>query len=110
MLKHPTDLIRALIFYLIALALALGAALTPGITTAAYMFTPMVAVLLTMLAVTCEGYSNAGWASLGLHRRGLLGWPVALLAPLLVMVFAYGVLWGTNFAPFSCPHRSSAFP
>ncbi len=36
----------------------------PGGSTFAYMFTPLVAVLLMLLVVTRDGYTNAGGAAL----------------------------------------------
>ncbi len=98
MFTHLSDTAKAFIFYGIALALGLGAALLPGVSTSLYMFTPLVAMLLTMLVVTRDGYTRAGWARLGLHRPGLRAWPVAVLVPLLVMAVAYAIIWGGGLA------------
>ncbi len=96
---------KALVFYAIALVLALAVALIPGATTFVYAFTPLVAVAITMFIVTREGYTKEGLKSLGLHRPGMRAWPAAVLVPLLVMGVSYGVVWTTGLAPFSVPER-----
>ncbi len=96
---------KALVFYAIALVLALAVALVPGATTFVYAFTPLAAVAVMMFVVTREGYTKEGLKSLGLHRPGLGAWPAAVLVPLLVMGAAYGVVWATGIAPFSVPER-----
>ncbi|HEX7004307.1 MAG TPA: type II CAAX endopeptidase family protein [Trueperaceae bacterium] len=103
MFPHLSDPAKAVAFYVISLLLGLSVALTPGASTFVYMFTPLVAVLIMMLVVTREGYSRAGWASLGLHRLGLGGWRLALLAPLLVVGLAFVVLWVSGAAGFAVP-------
>ena len=99
MFKQLDDLPRALVFYGLAFGLALVVAITGG-STALYMLTPLVAVVLMMLVVTRDGYSRAGWARLGLHRPGVRAWPAAVLVPLAVMTFAYGTLWATGALEF----------
>lgn len=47
------------------------------------MLTPTVAMLLTLLVITRDGYTGAGWRSLGVHRFGWRAWRLAFLAPLL---------------------------
>ena len=103
MFTHLSDTTKAVVFYALALALALGAALIPGATTGPYAFTPLLAVLLMLLVVTRDGYTRAGWAALGLHRLGLRAWPAALLIPLVVMSVAYGVLWISGLATVVMP-------
>src|SRR5438067_6550442 len=80
------DITKGLVFYGIAFALGLVLLALPGLATSPvvllyYMFTPLIASLLMLLLVTRDGYSRAGWASLGLHRPGLRGWGLALLIP-----------------------------
>lgn len=100
---------RAAAFYALTLALGLPIAFLLrafprlGILEVVYAFTPLAAVLIVMLVVTRDGYSTAGWSVLGLHRAGLSGWPFALLGPLLVIGFAYGVVWSTGLAELARP-------
>jgi uncharacterized protein len=105
-LTHLSDLGKGLAFYGIVFALVVGLAFVPvdGQTMLlAAMLLPTVAVLLMLLVVTRDGFSRAGWASLGLHRAGLRVWPVAVLGPLLVLGAAYGVVWSTGVAAFAPP-------
>jgi membrane protease YdiL (CAAX protease family) len=67
------------------------------------MYTPTLAVLIMMLVVTRDGYSKAGWATLGLHRLGLRWWLLALIGPLSVMSAVYGIVWNTGVAQFVLP-------
>ena len=112
MLKKLPDITKASLFYGIALLLALAVALMPGATTMpgatiiVYMFTPLVAVVIMLFVITRDGYTKAGLKSLGLHRMGVRAWPAALLVPLLVMGFAYGVVWSTGVASFAVPEKT----
>jgi len=105
MFTHLTNTTKSLVFYAIALTLALAVALIPGdigqLRGLLYMLTPAVAVLIMLLVVTRDGYTRAGWATLGLHRLGLRGWGYALLVPLLAFSGAYGVAWSAGIAPFA---------
>jgi len=105
MYKTLSDPVKAIVFYAIAFGLEFVAAvaLAPLLGELAVlvgMFTPTIATLVMLLLVTREGYTRAGWASLGLHRAGLRVWWFALLAPLVVLAGAYGVVWGTGLASF----------
>jgi membrane protease YdiL (CAAX protease family) len=80
------------VFYVLALLLAAVCAFVPGLV-AVYMFSPALAVLIMMLVITREGYTRAGWRSLGLTRLGLRSWPAALLIPILVLGVGYTLLW-----------------
>lgn len=62
------------------------------------MFMPLLGVLLMLLVVTRDGYSAKGWAGLGLHRLGLSGWGLALLAPLFILLLSYGIVWSLGIA------------
>src|SRR4051812_31320664 len=114
MFRNLTDRTKAAIFY--ALAFGLGCALLPltpllgGLITIVYMFAPLLAVLLMLLVVTRDGAANAGWAALGLRSGSLHGWGLAVLAPFLVLVFGYGVVWLTGIGRFSVPHGVSLSP
>src|SRR6266496_1990634 len=105
MFTHLTNTTKSLVFYAIALTLALAVALIPGdigeLRALPYMLTPLVAVLIMLLVVTRDGYTRAGWAKLGLHRLGLRGWGYALLVPLFALGGAYGVAWSAGIAPFA---------
>lgn len=109
MFEKLTDGTKAFLFYGIALALALAAALMPGASTSISMLTPLVAVLIMLFVVTRDGYTREGLKSLGLHRLGLRAWPVAILGPLLVMGLAYGVLWSLGVADFRVPDKPLGF-
>jgi uncharacterized protein len=105
MYKTLSDPVKAIVFYAIAFGLEFVAAvaLAPVIGELAVlvgMFTPTIATLVMLLLVTRDGYTRAGWAGLGLHRLGLRVWWFALLAPLVVLGGAYGVVWGTGLASF----------
>jgi CAAX protease family protein len=108
MYKTLSDPVKAIVFYAIAFGLEFVAAvaLAPVLGELAVlvgMFTPTIATLVMLLLVTREGYTRAGWASLGLHRTGLRAWGLALLAPLLVLGGAYGVLWASGVASAALP-------
>jgi membrane protease YdiL (CAAX protease family) len=108
MYKTLSDPVKAIVFYAIAFGLEFVAAvaLAPLLGELAVlvgMFTPTIATLVMLLLVTREGYTRAGWASLGLHRTGLRAWGLALLAPLLVLGGAYGVLWASGVASAALP-------
>lgn len=49
---------------------------------------PTIATVLMLLVLSRDGYNRNGWAGLGLHRSGIRYWPVAILGPLLVGLFA----------------------
>jgi uncharacterized protein len=108
MYRTLSDPVKAIVFYAMAFTLELVAAvaLAPVIGELALlvgMFTPTIAALVMLLLVTREGYTRAGWASLGLHRAGLRAWGLALLLPLLVLGGAYGVLWASGVASAALP-------
>ena len=104
MFNQLNSLTKATLFYLIALTLAvLLAVFGQGMgnwITAITMLTPLTAVLLMLLVVTREGYTRAGWQVLGLHRRGLRRWGLAVLGPLLVLSCTYGIVWRTGIGHF----------
>ena len=63
------------------------------------MFTATAGVLLMLLVVTPDGYHRAGWAQLGLQRAGFRYWPLALLAPMAVLVASYGAATLLGWCP-----------
>lgn len=107
MFPRLSDLAKSVTFYAIVFALVTAVGLASSIlgpaTLVVAMLTPTVAALLMLLVVTRDGYSRAGWAGLGLHRLGIQGWPLAILAPLAVLGAAYGVVWSTGIAAFTPP-------
>jgi membrane protease YdiL (CAAX protease family) len=110
MFTHLTNTTKSIIFYAIALALALIAARLPGITATLYMLTPLAATALMLFVVTRDGYTKAGWQSLGLQRLGLRGWGPALLIPLLALGGTYGVVWATGLADLVIPATLDSMP
>jgi len=111
MFTKLTDTSKAVIFSVLVLSLAVGAALLIrflDITSNPVMFsiwscTPTVATLIMLLVVTRDGYSKEGWKSLGLHRLGLSVWWIAFGATLLITIAASAVVWATPLASFVVP-------
>ena len=102
MFTNLTNSAKAFLFYVFAFGLTVTVSLLyPVLGEIAgfiHMFTPTLAVLIMMLVVTRDGYSKAGWATLGLHRLGLRWWVVALLGPLVLMSAIYGLVWSSGIA------------
>lgn len=106
MFTRLTDLTKAAIFCGITYSLALGFIfLMPndGSGLGFIMFTPLLGALMMLLVVTRDGYGTRGWAGLGLHRLGLSGWGLALLAPLPILLVSYGVVWSLGIATLNIP-------
>jgi hypothetical protein len=106
MFTRLSELGKAMIFYAIVFVLVVGVAFAPSdghMLLLVAMFMPTIAVLLMLLVVTRDGFSKTGWASLGLQRAGLKGWPLAVLAPLAVLGIANAVVWNTGVATFTPP-------
>jgi uncharacterized protein len=107
MFTHLTNSAKAFLFFAIAFGLTIVVSLLypllGGITPLIHMYTPTLAVLIMMLVVTRDGYTKAGWATLGLHRLGLRWWLLALIGPLAVMSAVYGLVWNTGVAQFALP-------
>jgi membrane protease YdiL (CAAX protease family) len=105
MFPQLADTAKGVVFYVLAFTLGLVLLALPGVAATEmlllyYVFTPLLAALLMLLVVTRDGYSRAGWASLGLHRPGVRGWLPALLIPPLVLGCAYGLVWAGGAATF----------
>lgn len=96
---------KVIVFFCLVIALSVTTiSLIPGeAVVPVNMFTPLVAALLMLFVLTREGYTAAGRASLGLHRAGFRGWGVALLLPLPVLLFNYGLVWSTGLAALVVP-------
>ena len=93
---------KASVFFIIAFGLTVTVSLLypllGQLTPFIHMFTPMLSVLIMMLVVTRDGYSKAGWATLGLHRARLRWWLLALAGPLVVIGMVYSLVWSTGVA------------
>lgn len=108
MFTDRPDATKAGMHYLLAVAAAiLSAVVAPwvgadgaGILT---MATPLLAVLLMLLVVTRDGYRQAGWQGMGLHRAGRSAWGLAVLGPLLVLSATYAMVWGSALGHFVWP-------
>jgi membrane protease YdiL (CAAX protease family) len=101
-----SDLRKAMVFYATVFALVVGVTFLPldqKPMLLLAMVMPTLTTLLMLLVVTRDGYSRAGWASLGLHRLGVKAWPLAVLVPLAVIGMAYGVVWSMGVAAFNPP-------
>jgi hypothetical protein len=110
MFRNLSDPVKAGAFYALAFGLALAVTflsqrLGEGVLLIS-MFTPLMAVLIMFFVVTSDGYSKAGWLSLGLHRAGLRSWGLAVLMPLLAIGGAYGAAWIIGVGQPTC--RSQA--
>src|SRR5918997_5538050 len=111
MFTKLTDTTKAVIYSVLVLCMAVGAALlirflelTPGFGMAAlWSSTPAVVTLIMLLIVTREGYAKEGWKSLGLHRLGLNVWWIAFGVTLLVSVAATAIVWATPLASLRVP-------
>ncbi len=98
----------AAVFYVLSLAMVTGLALA-GAGTFAAATTPLIAVLLMLLVVTREGWRRSGWAGLGLHRLGARTWPLAVLAPLAIIVACGAVAVSTGIATWAPTGQAGAF-
>src|ERR687893_3256241 len=111
MFTKLTDTTKGVIFAVLVLCMAVGAALlirflnitSDGVMFAIWSITPTVAALIMLLVVTRDGYSKEGWKSLGLYRLGLNVWWIAFGATLVITVAASAVVWATPLASFVVP-------
>lgn len=107
MFRNLSDPVKAVSFYALAFGLALAVTfLSPRLGEGVLlisMFTPLMAVLIMFFVVTRDGYSKAGWLSLGLHRAGLRSWGLAVLMPLLAIGGAYGAAWIIGVGQLNMP-------
>lgn len=85
MFRNLSTTTQAATFYGLTLVMVTALALS-GAGTAAAMLTPFLATLIMLLVVTREGWRRTAWADLGLHRLGLRTWPIAVLAPVGVIM------------------------
>jgi uncharacterized protein len=106
MFNQLSNSMKATLFYLIAFGLAVLVAILGrwlGDVRFLSMLTPMTAVLLMLFVVTRDGYTRAGWQTLGLHRLGWQSWALAVLGPLLILSCTYGIVWSTGIGLFALP-------
>ena len=102
MFRNLGNSTKAFLFFVLAFGMTLAVSLLEpllgGVTMLLHMYTPTFAAVLMLLVVTREGYTKAGWVSLGLHRAGWRSWGFALLAPLVAVGAAYGIVWMAGVA------------
>src|SRR5215207_2167579 len=113
MFTKLSDVNKAVIFAILALALALviiPVVTGSFITKIAYMWTPGIAALIMLLVVTRDGFSREGWKALGLHRLGLKVWWIAFGLTLLISVAASAIVWATPLASFAMPEGGIVDP
>jgi uncharacterized protein len=107
MFTHLTNSAKAFLFYVLAFGMTVCVSLLYPLLGQAvmllHMYTPTLSVLVMMLVVTRDGYSKAGWATLGLHRLGLRWWLLALVGPLVVLGAVYGLVWSSGVAQAVMP-------
>src|SRR5215210_6096938 len=119
MFTKLTDTSQGIIFSVLVLSLAVGAALSINMLgLASNMFlwasvwsgTPALATLIMLLVVTREGYSKEGWKLLGLHHLGLNVWWIAFGVTFLLSLAASIIVWATPFASFVFPEGGVVNP
>lgn len=111
MFTRLTDLGKAAIYYGLTFSLTLVYILllpADGTGLDFVMFMPLAGVLIMLLVMTRDGYGAMGWADLGLHRLGLSGWGLALLAPLPILLLSYGIVWSFGIASLSLPPEAGS--
>lgn len=88
MLRHLSDRASAAIFIALVLGLSLTTAnVAEGLILA---LSPLVAVLVMMLAVTREGHRREGWRSCGLRRPRRSDVALAVVVPTAISLVAFG--------------------
>lgn len=104
---------RAVGFYVICLGLCLAlsgvSARLGEATLLLAMATPTLAAL-AMLVLTGEGLGRKSWNSLGLLRSGLGHWPLAIGAPIAVLLISYSITWGSGLGNIVPPDGSAGLP
>lgn len=105
MFSHLSDTYKAAIFFVVAISLSTIAVLLihGEAVVFVHMFTPTIAALILLFVVTRDGYTAAGRSSLGVQRLGIRSWGLALLLPLPVFLFSYGLVWSMGIADFVVP-------
>jgi uncharacterized protein len=116
MATHLSNYQKAGLFYALAMALSFGVVLffrlalpQAQIVILVNMLTPLLAALLMLFVVTRDGYSREVRAGLGLGRSGWRMWGLAVVAPLLVLVVAYGLGWLSSSVPVEAPAQRGGF-
>lgn len=110
MFQNLSNLTKAVLFYVITMALSLPLILLfqtlwprAEIVVLINMLTPLLAGLIMLFGVTREGYTKEGRASLGLGRLRRRWWGLALILPLPVLLFSYGFVWIAGLARLTSP-------
>jgi membrane protease YdiL (CAAX protease family) len=117
MFSHLSELKKAGLFYVLAMALTLSVSLLfrmmapeAGIVVIVHMMTPTLAAILMLFVITRDGYSKDNRYALGLRRFGWRTWWLALLLPLLVLMVSFGLAWLSGAATLVLPTENSWLP
>jgi len=99
MFRNLSSTAKACIFIVGVLLISLTTAgIAGGLILAV---SPLLMTLLMMFVVTRDGYSRAGWRTIGITRLGLRWWPVTLLVTAGVSALTFAGAVGLQFAVFS---------
>ncbi|WP_066304497.1 type II CAAX endopeptidase family protein [Bacillus sp. FJAT-29814] len=110
MFKNLSSLAKSMIFTVIVIALAGLFSQLPGISGEVYMFSPVITVLIMMFIVTRDGYSKSGWVPLGVHKLGLKKWGFAFVAPVVVHLVGYSILWVSGIGEITTANLKGMSP
>jgi len=100
---------KSLIYIGLVLLLGLGCSFIPDISSFAYMLTPALAALIMMFLVTKDGYTKAGWRSLGIHKLGMNKWLFALFVPIIPIAMSYAIAWLCGLSTLVIPDTILGF-
>jgi len=98
-----SDRTASIVFILLTLAVSLGTANIAGGLILA--FSPLLVVLVMLLAVTREGHARDGWRRLGMGRLGLRHWPLTIATTAGVSLLATVGVVAFGFARFAAPQQ-----
>ncbi|QGQ96552.1 CPBP family intramembrane metalloprotease [Paenibacillus psychroresistens] len=98
MFKKLTDVKKGLLFCVLVLLISLFFGIYMPAAELPNQISPMFVALIMMLVITREGYTKAGWKTLGIHKLGLRTWLFALLAPLVILAIGYVIVLGLGTA------------
>jgi membrane protease YdiL (CAAX protease family) len=100
---------RALIFSAIAFGLALGLVCLDESLLGLYMFTPLLATLVMVLSPSHKKSAIPTASMLGISCAGTRYWPIALIAPVLVLLNSYAIVWSLGTARLNAPPDPAAW-
>lgn len=106
----PSGIRNALVFYMIALGLAVMVRLAVPVfgsaSNVATMLTPAVAAVIMLTLVSPEGRWRRVVSNLGLSSAGLKGWPLAICGPFLIQICTLVVLVSLGYTTLVRPEMS----